>query len=75
LADITSKARISVSGASSSILFSGMINEEIFLKKASDFIEENSMEYIYLMKINIEGGEYDLLEHLLEVKLINNIQI
>jgi FkbM family methyltransferase len=53
-----------------------MVNIE--LKKASDFIYENDISKIDLMKINIEGGEYELLDHLIEsgiVKMIANIQI
>ncbi|MDF5731420.1 MAG: FkbM family methyltransferase, partial [Rhizonema sp. PD38] len=33
--------------------------EKIKLRKASAFIEENSIKIIDLMKINIEGAEYD----------------
>ncbi len=50
----------------------------IQLKKASKFFEENKISSVDLMKINIEGGEYDLLEHLMStnlVKAIKNLQI
>ena len=50
----------------------------IELKKASSFILEQGITKIDLMKINIEGGEYDLLEELLDenmVKRIVNLQI
>lgn len=52
--------------------------EKIQLKKASTFIERNSINKIDLMKINIEGAEYDLLEHLIDsgyIKKIKNIQV
>jgi len=45
---------------------------------ASDFILESQIEMIDLLGINIEGGEYDLLDHLIESGLmprIKNIQI
>jgi len=41
--------------------------------KAIDFIKEYKIGRIDLMKINIEGGEYDLLEHLLDSAFISNI--
>jgi FkbM family methyltransferase len=52
--------------------------EIIVLKEAATFFVENKIEKIDLMKINIEGGEYDLLEHLIDtgdIKKIDNIQI
>lgn len=48
------------------------------LKAAASFLEANDFDTIDLMKINIEGGEYDLLEHLIETgwtKKIKNLQI
>lgn len=45
---------------------------------AADFISQNHIETIDLMKINIEGGEYDLLDHLIAsglVARIKNIQV
>lgn len=53
-----------------------MVNIE--LKKASDFILTNNISKIDLLKINIEGGEYELLDHLIEsgiIKMIDNIQV
>lgn len=51
----------------------------IELVKASDwFASELHDKPVDLMKINIEGGEYELLEHLIEsnlVKQIRNIQV
>lgn len=45
----------------------------IRIKQASTFIKENNIGFIDLMKINIEGGEFDLLEELIESDLIKNI--
>lgn len=39
-----------------------------------DFLNKNNINKIDLMKINIEGGEYELLEHLINNNLINRIQ-
>ncbi len=52
--------------------------ELIQLRKASDFLKEHNIQTVDLIKINIEGGEYDLLEHLIESRLIEkfkNIQV
>lgn len=79
LAEKTKRTSISICNDASSIYIKNdSQEEEIILKKASDFFDENSISHIDLMKINIEGGEYDLLEHLIETKyvlLIDNIQV
>ncbi len=52
--------------------------KKIKIKKISDVIEGLKINKIDLMKINIEGGEYDLLFCLIEKDLIsriNNLQI
>lgn len=52
--------------------------ETVQLKSASDFLRDHDIKHIDLMKINIEGGEYDLLDHLIDsgyIKIIENIQI
>ena len=51
---------------------------QIRLVKALDFFKDKNITHIDLMKINIEGEEYDLLDHLLDnnlVESINNIQV
>ena len=62
---------ISLDLASSSTFKKGEKTEKIKLVKASDFIPKN--QKIDLIKINIEGGEYELLENLIETGLIKNI--
>jgi len=50
----------------------------INLRHAGQFLLEQEIDRIDLMKINIEGAEYDLLEHLIEtgwVQRIRNIQV
>lgn len=62
----------------STIFGSTTESEEISLVRASDFLEESGIAKIDLVKINIEGGEYDLLEHLLDCGIaarIMNIQV
>lgn len=46
----------------------------IEIKKASTFINNNNISHIDLIKINIEGGEYDLLQELIEADMIKNIK-
>jgi FkbM family methyltransferase len=46
--------------------------------RADDFLREHNFQWIDLIKINIEGAEYDLLEHLLDcgwIQKIGNIQV
>jgi FkbM family methyltransferase len=78
------KTEIAVMSESSSIFRSaskGRDNskkQEIILKSINAFIRENNIERIDLVKINIEGGEYELLESLIGSGIINkldNIQI
>lgn len=72
-------AKISVKLDSSSIFIENdKQTQEIQLIRAFDFIESYKIKKIDLMKINIEGGEYDLLEHLIDynlITIINSLQI
>jgi FkbM family methyltransferase len=63
--------------ASSSFASKGK-QHEIEIRNASDFIDKENIKFINLMKINIEGGEYALLEDLIDsgkVNTIENIQV
>jgi len=63
---------------SSVFLKSGCRSESIKLIRASDFLSEQAIDWIDLMKINIEGGEYGLLTHLIKsgwVRRIRDIQV
>jgi FkbM family methyltransferase len=74
LAGQTYDTTISIHGNASSIFTSpNGPSEKIQLKKAIDFVKENAITKIDLIKINIEGGEYDLLEHMIETGLILNV--
>lgn len=53
-------------------------SENIKLVDIKEFIDEHNIQSIDLLKINTEGGEYPLLERLIEidwVKNIDNIQV
>jgi len=72
LSDSTRKENISHNDTGSSI-YRGDGTEEIRLIEAAGFMKDNGIGRIDLMKINIEGGEYDLLERLVESDFIGNI--
>lgn len=63
-------------GESSSTLMIGDKNKavEAEIKNAKSFLELHEVRKIDLLKINIEGGEYELLEHLLKEDLIGRIE-
>lgn len=46
----------------------------ISIRCAADFIAKESIKQVDLIKINIEGGEYDLLDHLLDTGLMTRVK-
>lgn len=73
LAASTREASIVLAGDSSSLFTTAGDTERIQLREARNFLAEQGLQRIDLMKINIEGGEYELLEHLLENKLMRAV--
>jgi len=74
----TEETTIYINNNSSTLFSAGLPSEKAKMMKASDFLKANSIKTIDLMKINTEGGEYSLLEELIEndlIKNINNIQV
>jgi FkbM family methyltransferase len=72
------KINISIIEDKSSIFTNYKDTELVEMVKISDFIKNNNIDKIDLIKINIEGGEYDLLEDLINsnnIKKINTLQI
>jgi FkbM family methyltransferase len=65
---------ISLCDDASSIHTQGINKEKIQLKSINDFIVKNNIQYINLMKINIEGGEYQILPALIDLSFIKNIE-
>jgi FkbM family methyltransferase len=78
LSDRTFEAEIDVKDVSSSLhnrlLKRNAPKEKIRLVSVADFINDNDIKQIDLMKINIEGGEYCLLEELIQTGLIERIR-
>lgn len=78
LANETKKEKIFINKDSSSVHKNSKISENIDLVRLVDFMEENNINEVDLIKINIEGGEYCLLEDVIDtgfVKKYKNIQI
>lgn len=70
--------QISLLNDSSSLFKKSRNLQKITLVNASNFFNSEKIGKIELIKINIEGGEYDLLENLIENGLIykiRNIQV
>jgi len=79
LSNIDQSTTISLEGNASSIFtVSSKESIQIDLLSISNFLNKNNILNINLMKVNIEGGEYDLLESLItsgSISSIDNIQI
>lgn len=78
LADQTEMGRIGLAADGSSLYKAGADAIDIRLVSITEFLRQEFVEEIDLMKINIEGGEYKLLEHLVNegiVMRIRNIQV
>jgi len=78
LAGKDEQMQISMSDNASSVFLESEDSETIQLKSIVNFIQDNNIQSVDLIKINIEGGEYDLLDSLIENNLISifkNIQV
>lgn len=72
------KLQISLEDNSSSLYKKGINSLQVQIRSFNDFLEENHISTIDLLKINIEGSEYDLLESIIEagnITKIHNIQV
>jgi len=70
----TEELNISLKADGSSVYREGEKKEIIKLVKFSNFIKEQKIEKVDLIKINIEGGEYDLLDEIINSDLMKNIK-
>ncbi|MES2107453.1 MAG: FkbM family methyltransferase [Bacteroidota bacterium] len=74
----TTRCRLAIHDDATSAFKTGKETAEIELRSAEEFFKERHIGVIDLMKINIEGGEYDLLDHLIatgSITQIRNIQV
>ena len=72
------RTKISVDKDSSSLYINRNKLENVDFVRLVDFIKERNTSRIDLLKLNIEGAEFDLLEDLInsgEIKKIRNIQV
>jgi len=70
------KETITINGAASSCVRSGSgaKSEEIEIKSILSFLKKEGSREVALMKVNIEGGEYELLEALLNDGAISRVR-
>lgn len=78
LSNLNCEIDISVDGDASSSIRLNQNTTKAKLKEFGSWFNAQNIEVIALMKINIEGGEYDLLDHIIEtglIRKITNIQV
>ena len=64
---------LSESDDASAISASSIRGERVLVKRFSDVYGELGLSEVDLLKINIEGGEFEVIPHLIETGLIQNI--
>jgi len=69
----TREEKISLSGDASSIYQNSGNLEVIKIKDINTWLKEEGIDSIDLIKINIEGGEYELLDRILSLDFAKNI--
>jgi FkbM family methyltransferase len=74
LAGHTRKEEVRVVSDGTSLFASEGDPISVDLVQAASFFRENAINEVDLVKINIEGGEYELLEHLLETGLVRSLR-
>jgi len=74
LGAVTETQTIYLGGAGSSTVRKRAEAEEIRLVDVKRWFDDNEISSVALMKINIEGGEYDLLDRMLETGLAASVQ-
>ena len=77
LAGTAGEARIVVAGDASSHVRSGQLPGElqtVALRTPAEVLSELGLEQLDLMKVNIEGAEFDLLAHLIATGIVERIK-
>jgi FkbM family methyltransferase len=78
LGDKTENVKLSINGPGSSMFMSGGKGITVEIRDVVKFMDNNNIALVDLMKINIEGEEYNLLNRLIDsgyVNRIKNIQV
>lgn len=78
LGDTDKQIAISLDADASSVYDHSGKQQTIQIKNASRWLEDNNIDRVSLAKINIEGGEYELIENLLlsgKIRMFENLQI
>lgn len=73
LGGATRDEKINLADNGSSIFGSSDSREEIHIEDIFEFISKGDVKKIDLIKLNIEGSEYEVLERLIESGLVKNI--
>lgn len=71
LGPVDEEIEISVNGDASSIFENGGNKEKINIKNVNNFFTDYQIKKVNLLKVNIEGAEYDLLEDMIS----NNLHV
>jgi FkbM family methyltransferase len=74
LAATTMETEFSIEGDGSSALRHRGKRQAVQLRSVGEVFEELGLARVDLMKINIEGAEYDLLDHMLDRDLIRRVR-
>ncbi len=74
LSDKNAEMEIALLGNQTSLFKTASVIETVELVNASEFFIQNELTVIDLIKINIEGEEYNLLDNLIRSGFIHNIK-
>jgi FkbM family methyltransferase len=78
LSNQNEKTSISINNDASSLFADGVVHETVCIRDIAEVVQELNVNQIDLMKINIEGAEYPLLDRLIEtgdIEKIRDIQV
>lgn len=78
LSNFSGKSKFFINGDSSSLLQKSGNEVEVDLVDIVSFMQDKGIETVDLIKLNIEGAEYDLLEHMLsrpEMLFVQNLMV
>lgn len=74
LGESSREEEIALSDDGTSLFAKSLSTESIFFEDVTVFFKKHNIDSVDLMKINIEGGEYELMPSLLRSGLINKIK-